>query len=162
MRAAALLVACASADRARVLFVGNSFTYGPAEYDTPTVLHNLPRMFAFVARGLGIGVDFAEDTIGACSLYARRPSHSSESCDAGDAATTADAPRCLLVSNARVDASEGCAIDKGIRNVHDEMHPCPQLLTRQPFGSKRSVPGRPPSREAPCILSRPPARLVDF
>ena len=52
----------------RVLFVGNSFTYGPPPYDrtNQSQLNNLPRLFELVANSLGHNVHVAEDTIGGC------------------------------------------------------------------------------------------------
>ena len=54
----------------RVLFVGNSFVYGPPAHGA-RVLNNLPRLFKFIAEGLGLGpIDIAEDTIGGCVIHA--------------------------------------------------------------------------------------------
>ena len=80
----------------RILFVGNSFTYGPAAYDAPNgALNNLPRLVKFIAEGLGLGpIDVAEDTTGACSLFAaHRPSANSESCDSGVDEADLEVPR---------------------------------------------------------------------
>ena len=50
----------------RVLFVGNSFTYGPPSKDEPhgDTLYNLPAMFALIARSKGVAVEVGEDTLG--------------------------------------------------------------------------------------------------
>jgi hypothetical protein len=56
----------------RVLFSGNSFTYGPpARLPGQTLpdegpLNNLPRLFTLVSHSLGVPVITGEDTIGGC------------------------------------------------------------------------------------------------
>lgn len=68
----------------RVLFVGNSFTYGPpdATDPDPRASYSLPGMFALVARSRGVDVEVAEDTLGGCTLFAaHRPS---SMCNASD------------------------------------------------------------------------------
>ena len=63
----------------RVLFSGNSFTYGPPHRYADLradggPLNNLPRLFSLVSESLGVPVATHEDTIGGCSNYAHRPS----------------------------------------------------------------------------------------
>ena len=78
----------------RVLFVGNSFTYGPpARLPGQTgpdqgPLNNLPRLFELVASSLNVSVETGEDTIGGCTMYAHRPS----ACPLKPAAAGAVAP----------------------------------------------------------------------
>lgn len=60
----------------RVLFVGNSFTYGPPARMPDQALpdkgplNNLPRIFSLVAQSLGVPVVTNEDTIGGCTAIA--------------------------------------------------------------------------------------------
>ena len=60
----------------RVMFSGNSFTYGPsARLDGQPMpdqgpLNNLPRIFTLVAHSLGVPVVTGEDTIGGCTAIA--------------------------------------------------------------------------------------------
>ena len=70
-----------------ILFVGNSFTYGPpawADEDPQRNRHedlkNIPRLFKLVAESLGHKVNQAEDTIGGCTLWMHRPSVNPEGC----------------------------------------------------------------------------------
>ena len=58
----------------RLLFSGNSFTYGPPAYQSGLgadqgPLTNLPRIFTLVAHSLGTPVSTAEDTIGGCTAW---------------------------------------------------------------------------------------------
>ena len=116
----------------KILFVGNSFTYGPPPYDREdqTSLSNLPRMFKLVAESMGQPVLIGEDTIGGCSLYMHRPSVNAEACD-----VAAATPACQLVDNLRVNASRHCTTPPDIDISDDAYHSCPQLLSRQPYGA---------------------------
>eukprot|EP01049_Picozoa_sp_SAG25_P002948 SAG25_NODE_160_length_13390_cov_9.002708_16_plen_331_part_00 len=75
----------------RVLFSGNSFTYGPpARLPGQTLpdegpLNNLPRLFTLVAHSLGVPVITGEDTIGGCTAYAHRDSACAPSSGGGAA-----------------------------------------------------------------------------
>ena len=57
----------------RILFSGNSFTYGPPArlpmqaYPDQGPLNNLPRILSLVARSLGVPVVTGEDTFGGCT-----------------------------------------------------------------------------------------------
>lgn len=117
----------------RVLFVGNSFTYGPPPYDQ-LELNNLPRMFKLVAESLGRPVVIAEDTIGGCTLHVHRPSANPEACPTGD-----DARRCQPVRNVRVGRAAACTVDSSVNISSQHYHPCPQLLMRQPLGAWDAV-----------------------
>lgn len=111
-----------------ILFVGNSFTYGPASYDekNKSALNNLPRLFKFIAESFGLKVRQAEDTIGGCTLYMHRPSMNSEStCENGG---------CRVVNLTRISAQEGCSVSSKIRTLRSSYAPCPQRFKRQPFG----------------------------
>ena len=115
-----------------VLFVGNSFTYGPPPYDRADQLqlNNLPRIFKLVATSLGHEVNIGEDTIGGCTLYMHRPSATPEQYDA----TVAAANGFAVADNPRVNASDMCTFSAEIGPLSDTYHECPQLLTRQPYG----------------------------
>ena len=104
----------------KVLFVGNSFTYGPAPLGQKA-LNNLPGLFRLIANSLGNQVEVGEDTIGGCTLDAHRPSRNPEGCESQE---------CALVDNQRVNQSAGCTVSAGVR-ISDSYHPCPQLFTRR-------------------------------
>lgn len=125
----------AASEPLRVLFIGNSFTYGPAPYNRPDQLqlNNLPRLFKLVAESLGERVVVAEDTIGGCTLWMHRPSLNPEGCT--------NTLHCQPVANARVGANESCTVSAaiaapavGLPAIADQYAPCPQLLMRQPYG----------------------------
>lgn len=120
----------------RVLFVGNSFTYGPPPYDRANQreLNSLPRMFKLVSESLGRPVLVAEDTIGGCTLHVHRPSANPEACPTGGGA-----PRCKPVRNVRVGPAAACTVDPSVNISSDTYHPCPQLLMRQPLGAWDAV-----------------------
>ena len=120
-----------------ILFVGNSFTYGPPAWEVSDPqrqrsdrdLKNLPRLFKLVAESLGHKINQAEDTIGGCTLYMHRPHANPDGCT--------DPAVCQTIDLPRVSAAEECTVDAGIPNqtLLNQYHPCPQLLGRQPFGS---------------------------
>lgn len=120
----------------RILFVGNSFTYGPPPFDRPnqSELTNLPRLFKLVAESLGRPVLIGEDTLGGCTLWTHRPSANPEACD-----STAVGATCQLVDVARVNRSAGCTVPAGIAIASPTYHPCPQTLMRQPLGAWDAV-----------------------
>eukprot|EP00927_Polykrikos_kofoidii_P075443 TRINITY_DN71655_c0_g1_i1.p1 TRINITY_DN71655_c0_g1~~TRINITY_DN71655_c0_g1_i1.p1 ORF type:complete len:503 (-),score=49.99 TRINITY_DN71655_c0_g1_i1:151-1659(-) len=117
----------------RILFVGNSFTYGPPPYDQ-SHLSNLPRFFKLVAESMGRPVLVAEDTISGCTLHAHRPSLNPEACDT----RAANAP-CQLLSNRRLRASAKCTGSAKLWCCDDAEYPCPQILIRQPYGGWDAV-----------------------
>lgn len=135
----------------RVLFVGNSYTYGLS--GPQRELNNLPLFFKLVAKSLGRCVDVGEDTIGGCTLYAHRPSLNPDGCapcDCGKSACPAgsDPTRCFvepwraqcscsceLVVRRGLDARDGCTV-ANLDNVSSVgLDPwskaCPQLLHRR-------------------------------
>lgn len=116
----------------KILFVGNSFTYGPPPYDRPDQLqlNNLPRMFKLVAESMGERVLQAEDTIGGCTLLEHRPAINAEGRAFDPPSNNTD---WQLVNTSRMPSSEACTIPAGI-HPQDTYSPCPQLLTRQPYG----------------------------
>lgn len=129
----------------KILFVGNSFTYGPAPADRAdqTSLNNLPRFFKLIAESLGHPVLQQEDTLGGCSLYAaHRPSIHPESRNCSDPRTH---PPCQLVDTGcypsdpdctpRVHPSMDCTVAADISIPSHQWAPCPQLFGRQQFGS---------------------------
>ena len=118
-----------------ILFVGNSFTYGPPSYDQDQrTLNNLPRMFKLVAESLGRQVQVAEDTIGGCTLHVHRPSINPESCPTASHGVGTP-PKCKLVRTTRVDVREACTVGADVNVSSATYHPCPQLLMRQPMGA---------------------------
>ena len=149
----------------RVLFVGNSFTYGPAEYNTSyrtaglpaysngaggeTRLNNLPRMFALLAASLGRHVEVGEDTIGGCSLWLHRPSLNLDSVLLGGGSLP-DLGRLEMMENARVPATSGCRISANITTVLDSYQCVPPVLP----SSVRSLPSPFPR----CLQGASPAR----
>eukprot|EP00658_Telonema_sp_P-2_P078599 TRINITY_DN7398_c0_g1_i4.p1 TRINITY_DN7398_c0_g1~~TRINITY_DN7398_c0_g1_i4.p1 ORF type:complete len:511 (-),score=85.71 TRINITY_DN7398_c0_g1_i4:41-1573(-) len=120
-----------AANVTRVLFVGNSFTYGPQPVGQPP-LNNLPRLFKLVAESLGRNVTIGEDTIGGCTLDTHKPSVNPEGAAPCSGATDGYPSNCQVVQNARVNASLGCTVRDGI-SFKKTYHPCPQLLTRAPW-----------------------------
>jgi hypothetical protein len=127
----------------KILFVGNSFTYGPPPFDRvdQMSLNNLPRFFKLIAESLGQPVLQQEDTLGGCSLYAaHRPSIHPESrncsdpllaCQTVDTGCLKDKPNCTP----RVHPSMACSTASDISIPSAQWHPCPQLFGRQQFGS---------------------------
>jgi len=113
----------------KILFVGNSFTYGPADYRSPEKQNNLPRMFKLVAESLGHPVDWQEDSIGGCSAYAHRPSANPAGRNCRDAKAM-----CSATHSNWVKLSDGCTVNKGITWWPDSS-PCPQALQRKDFGA---------------------------
>uniref|UniRef100_A0A6U6P815 SGNH hydrolase-type esterase domain-containing protein n=1 Tax=Zooxanthella nutricula TaxID=1333877 RepID=A0A6U6P815_9DINO len=116
----------------KILFIGNSLTYGPPPYDRAdqSQLNNLPRLFKFVAESFGKRVIQEEDTIGGCSLYAHLPSRNPEAC--------ADTSICQAVDKLRfprVNDSRRCTVLRDIQEFNETYHPCPQTLLRQPHGA---------------------------
>jgi len=114
----------------KILFVGNSFTYGPPPFDREdkTSLNNLPRLFKFIAESLGKKVIQEEDTIGGCTIDRHLPSNNPEACS--------DFSKCRPVDDfPRVNASLLCTMPVGITPLNPTYHPCPQTLLRQPHGS---------------------------
>lgn len=114
----------------KILFVGNSFIYGPppADREDQTSLNNLPRLFKFIAESLGKEVIQEEDTIGGCPLERHLPSMNPEAC--------VDATRCSPVETfPRVNASDRCTMPQGITPTKPTYSPCPQKLLRQPHGA---------------------------
>lgn len=111
-----------------ILFMGNSFTYGPAAKSSNKLI-NLPRFFKLVAESKNHKVNQQEDTIGGCSLYAHRPSANAHGrhCSAANAS-------CQLVDGSRVVAEDDCTIGEGI-NYWDDNSPCPQFLGKQDYGA---------------------------
>lgn len=124
-------LASADDEPLKVLFVGNSFTYGPPPYDRwdQLQLNNLPRLFKLVAESKGKKVLVEEDTIGGCTLYQHMPSNNPEACT--------DPTQCRLVNTTRMPAENGCTVPAAFMQGQDmspTYHSCPQLLTRQPYG----------------------------
>lgn len=116
----------------KILFTGNSFTYGPPPYDRPDqlALNNLPRLFKLVAESLGKPVIQEEDTIGGCTLLTHLPSRNPEACS--------DPVPCEKVDHVRfprVNDSAQCTMPPGINPTKQEYHPCPQTLMRQRHGA---------------------------
>lgn len=119
-----------------ILFVGNSFTYGPPAWEVEDPkrqrsdrdLKNLPRLFKLVAESLGHDINQTEDTIGGCTLFMHRPSANPDGCT--------DPAVCQTIDLPRVSRDEACTVDAGIPNqaLLNQYHPCPQLLGRQPYG----------------------------
>jgi len=141
-----------------VLFVGNSFTYGPPPYDRADqlVLNNLPRLFKLVATSLNQTVNIGEDTIGGCSLLMHRPSITPEQLNNRSAA----AAGFQLADNPRVNSSEMCSFSAEIGPLKEQYHPCPQLLTRQPYGpwdviSLQDMSALPSVKEARKTMLQP-------
>lgn len=118
------------AEPLKILFVGNSFTYGPPPYNRAdqTSLNNLPRLFKFIAESLGKKVIQEEDTIGGCTIDRHLPSTNPEACK--------DRAKCQPVNTfPRVNASLMCTFPQGIEPTSATYSPCPQKLMRQPHGS---------------------------
>merc|ERR1719461_1493472 len=67
-------------DLVRVLFIGNSFTYGPGDHTDPTRLHNLPTMFKELGESLGKEIKIGEETIGGCILDMYIPQDNPSTC----------------------------------------------------------------------------------
>jgi hypothetical protein len=111
-----------------ILFVGNSFTYGPPPYDRADQqsLNNVPRLFKFIAESLGHQVNQAEDTIGGCTLWMHRPSINPQGPCHRD--------NCRLIDMPRVPSTEECTIDSRIGPLNPSYAPCPQKFERQEFG----------------------------
>eukprot|EP01046_Picozoa_sp_COSAG06_P029570 COSAG06_NODE_2749_length_6349_cov_6.086400_4_plen_326_part_00 len=105
----------------RVLFSGNSFTYGPPQKYPDTVrdggpLNNLPRLFKLVAESLGDQVETAEDTMGGCTNYAHRPS----ACPLQDDPQRI-APGCERVIDRPISTAEdGTGHIYGMPRLHDD------------------------------------------
>jgi hypothetical protein len=129
----------------KILFVGNSFTYGPPPFDRADQmsLNNLPRFFKLIAESLGQPVLQQEDTLGGCSLYAaHRPSIHPESRNCSDPTLN---PPCQIVDTGcltskpnctpRVSPGMACSVASDISIPSAQWHPCPQLFGRQQFGS---------------------------
>jgi len=112
----------------KILFVGNSFTYGPAEYNS-TIQINLPRLFKLVAESLGRKVQQEEDTIGGCSVYMHRPSVNPQGrvCHALE-------EHCRVANTSHISPTDGCTIDAAIDYWPDNA-PCPQRLAQQDYGA---------------------------
>jgi len=112
----------------KILFVGNSFTYGPppADREDKRTLNNLPRFFKLIAESLGDEVMQEEDTIGGCTLQMHRPSYNPEACG--------DPEMCQPIDLPRVNSSSRCTIPSGIR-LRPTYSPCPQKLMRQEDGA---------------------------
>jgi len=134
-----------------VLFVGNSFTYGPPSYgsnltthemgiDLPqasngvggmTQLNNVPKLFKLIAKSLNKQVDIGEDTIGGCTLWAHRPSYNPD---------FAEDPNPELpfgyqhVDSKRVPGYQDCTVRSniGIDSAYQKecYSPCPQNINR--------------------------------
>ena len=75
-------------------------------------------------------VNIGEDTIGGCTLYQHRPSVTPKQFKN----KTAVVNGFQVVNNLRVDPSEMCSVSAEILLSLPQYHPCPQLLTRQPYG----------------------------
>jgi hypothetical protein len=105
----------------RVLFSGNSYTYGPPQKYPDTVrdggpLNNLPRLFKLVAESLGDQVETAEDTMGGCTNYAHRPS----ACPLQDDPQRI-APGCERVIDRPISTAEdGTGHIYGMPRLHDD------------------------------------------
>jgi len=114
----------------KILFVGNSFTYGPNphSYDGQIQpLNNLPRMFKFVAESMGHQVIQEEDTLGGCTLHAHRPSQNPEACT--------DERFCQPIELPRVNRSLECTGPAGITSMNKNSSFCPQRLLRSDYGT---------------------------
>jgi len=126
-----LLAPVVGADPKKVLFIGNSFTYGPPPYDRSDQLelNNLPRLFKFVSESKGKDVIVEEDTLGGCTLHVHRPSNNPPCDPANDSS-------CRVVNTPREPACDNCTIISNftMEPLSDTYKPCPQLFERQPHG----------------------------
>mmetsp|Transcript_51489 Transcript_51489/g.165379 ORF Transcript_51489/g.165379 Transcript_51489/m.165379 type:complete len:498 (-) Transcript_51489:156-1649(-) len=114
----------------KILFVGNSFTYGPPEHSSDgqqQPLHNLPRMLKFIAESMGHQVVQEEDTLGACTLHAHRPSQNPEACT--------DPAFCQPIELIRVNRSLECTGPAAITKLASNSSFCPQRLLRSDYGT---------------------------
>ena len=122
-----------------MLFIGNSFTYGPPPYEgirpDQQQLNNLPRLVKLIAESLDpeLTVNLGEDTIGGCTLSQHRPSVTPEQLNNETAVANgfqvAGPPH-----EPRLDVADMCTVRADVALSLPQYHPCPQLLTRQPFG----------------------------
>ena len=126
----------------KILFVGNSFTYGPPPYDREDQhsLNNLPAMFKLVSESMGRAVLTAEDTLGGCTVYTHRPSRNPEACDVevgsnGD--DDDDDNKCQLIDTYRVGANRYCSAPEGISCDSDSCES--SVSARRPFILLRHV-----------------------
>mmetsp|Transcript_118764 Transcript_118764/g.298696 ORF Transcript_118764/g.298696 Transcript_118764/m.298696 type:complete len:466 (+) Transcript_118764:61-1458(+) len=125
-----------------ILFVGNSFTFGPSAFNA-TEQNNLPRFFKLVAESLGHKVQQQEDTIGGCSVFIHRPSinPSGLNCSYKDYADCVSSygqdcnlKQCWAVNNTHIELSDGCSVNPGVFYGTQDA-PCPQRLMKQDFGA---------------------------